>query len=183
MLRQDPDVILVGEIRDHETARTAMQAAMTGHLVFTTLHARDTVGSIFRLVDLGVEPYMVANALTLCSPQRLVRVLCSYCKKPYRPGPVQLVKMKMENKGVERIYNHVGCPRCMQMGYLGRMAIFEMLSFNEAIRDAILTQPTIQSIRKAAGDYAFQTLVECGYMRVADGLTSLEEIEHVAMQE
>jgi type II secretory ATPase GspE/PulE/Tfp pilus assembly ATPase PilB-like protein len=176
-------VILVGEIRDPETARTAMQAAITGHLVFSTLHARDTVSSIFRLIDLGVEPYMVANALSLCVAQRLIRVLCDECKRPYRPSPTQLVKMKMENRGIEKLFAHVGCRQCMGMGYLGRMAIFETLSFNDEIRDTLLTQPTIASIRKAAGQYSFQTLVESGYARAADGATSTEEVERVAMQE
>lgn len=183
MLRQDPDVILVGEIRDPETARVAMQAAITGHLVFTTLHARDTIGSIFRLIDLGVEPYMVANAVTLCIAQRLVRTLCESCKKPYRPGPSQLVRMKMENRGIDKLYTHVGCAKCMGVGFLGRKAIFETLSFNDALRDAILTQPTIHTIRKAAGEYTFQTLVESGYTRVAEGMTSIEEVDRVAMQE
>jgi len=183
MLRQDPDVILVGEIRDEQTARTAMQAAMTGHLVFTTLHARDTIGAIFRLIDLGIEPYMVANAVTLCLSQRLVRILCEECKKPYRPSPSQLVRMKMENRRIEKLYTHVGCKRCMGVGFLGRMAIFELLNFNDELRDAILKQPTIQAIRKAAGQYTFQTLLDSGYAKVAEGLTTIEEVDRVAVQE
>jgi general secretion pathway protein E len=183
MLRQDPDVILVGEMRDAETARTAMQAAMTGHLVFTTLHARDTVGSIFRLMDLGIEPYMIANAVTLCLSQRLVRVLCEQCKKPYRPSPSQLVKMRMENRKIERLYTHVGCRQCMGVGFLGRVAIFEMLSFNEDLRDTILTNPTIHQIRKAADQWTFQTLLDSGYAKVAEGITTIEEVDRVAVQE
>jgi general secretion pathway protein E len=183
MLRQDPDVILVGEMRDSETARTGMQAAMTGHLVFTTLHARDTVGSIFRLMDLGVENYMISNAVTLCLSQRLVRVLCEDCKKPYRPSPSQLVKMKMENRKVDRLYTHVGCRKCMGVGFLGRQAIFEMLSFNEDLRDIILTSPTIAHIRKAADQWTFQTLLDSGYAKVAEGVTTIEEVDRVAVQE
>ncbi|MGB9624386.1 MAG: ATPase, T2SS/T4P/T4SS family [Phycisphaerae bacterium] len=183
MLRQDPDVILVGEMRDAETARTAMQAAMTGHLVFTTLHARDTVGSIFRLMDLGIEPYMIANAVTLCLSQRLVRVLCEQCKKPYRPSPSQLVKMRMENRKIDRLYTHVGCRQCMGVGFLGRVAIFEMLSFNEDLRDTILTNPTIHQIRKAADQWTFQTLLDSGYAKVAEGITTIEEVDRVAVQE
>ncbi len=183
MLRQDPDVILVGEMRDAETARTAMQAAMTGHLVFTTLHARDTVGSIFRLMDLGIEPYMIANAVTLCLSQRLVRVLCEQCRKPYRPSPSQLVKMRMENRKIDRLYTHVGCRQCMGVGFLGRVAIFEMLSFNEDLRDTILTNPTIHQIRKAADQWTFQTLLDSGYAKVAEGITTIEEVDRVAVQE
>jgi len=183
MLRQDPDVILVGEMRDAETARTAMQAAMTGHLVFTTLHARDTVGSIFRLMDLGSEPYMIANAVTLCLSQRLVRVLCEQFRKPYRPSPSQLVKMRMENRKIDRLYTHVGCRQCMGVGFLGRVAIFEMLSFNEDLRDTILTNPTIHQIRKAADQWTFQTLLDSGYAKVAEGITTIEEVDRVAVQE
>ncbi len=183
MLRQDPDVILVGEIRDAETAQTAMRAAMTGHLVFSTLHARDTVGSIFRLMDLGVERYMIANAVTLCISQRLVRVLCERCKKPYRPSPSQLVKMAMENRRVDRLYTHVGCRECLGVGFLGRTALFEMLQFNDDLRDALLTQPTIQQIRKAADQWTFQSLLDSGYSKVVAGVTTIEEVERVATQE
>ena len=183
MLRQDPDVIFVGEIRDTETAQTAMRAAMTGHLVFSTLHARDTVGSIFRLRDLGVEPYLIANAVTVCLSQRLVRVLCERCRKPFRPSPSQLVRMGMENRRIDRIYTHVGCEQCMGTGFFGRTAIFEMLSFNDDLRDAILTQPTIQQIRKAADQWTFQTLMDSGFAKVAEGVTTIEEVERVAVQE
>ncbi len=183
MLRQDPDVILVGEIRDAETAQTAMRAAMTGHLVFTTLHARDTIGSIFRLMDLGVEPFMIANAVTLCLAQRLVRVLCEECKRSYRPSPSQLVKMAMENRRIERLFTHVGCGRCMGVGFLGRTAIFEMLEFKPDIRDAIMATPTIQQIRRAADQWTFQTLLDSGYAKVVEGVTTIEEVERVATQE
>jgi type II secretory ATPase GspE/PulE/Tfp pilus assembly ATPase PilB-like protein len=180
ILRQDPDVILVGEMRDAETARTAMQAAMTGHLVFSTLHARDSIGSIFRLLDLGIEPYMIANAVSICLAQRLIRMLCEHCKKPYTPKPSQLVKMKMQNRGVNHLFAHVGCRRCMDVGYWGRMAIFEMLAFNDNLRDALMTTKTIHDIRSAAGEWTYQTLVESGYKRVIDGLTTMEEVEQVA---
>ncbi|HOQ87991.1 MAG TPA: ATPase, T2SS/T4P/T4SS family, partial [Phycisphaerae bacterium] len=139
ILRQDPDVILVGEMRDAETARTAMQAAMTGHLVFSTLHARDAIGSIFRLLDLGIEPYMIANAASICLAQRLIRTLCEHCKKPYQPKPSQLVRMKMQDRGIDVLYTNVGCRRCMDVGFRGRQAIFEMLAFNDNLRDALMT--------------------------------------------
>ncbi|MEP0845103.1 MAG: Flp pilus assembly complex ATPase component TadA, partial [Phycisphaerae bacterium] len=170
VLRQDPDVILVGEIRDHETAKTALQAAMTGHLVFTTLHARDSIGSVFRLLDLGVEPYMIANSVSICLAQRLVRVLCPHCKRPYRPRPSQLIAMKMENKAVDHLYTQVGCRRCLGVGYWGRAAIFELLHFNDQLRDALMTTRTIHDIRRAAGEFTYQTLVESGYRKVLEGL-------------
>jgi type II secretory ATPase GspE/PulE/Tfp pilus assembly ATPase PilB-like protein len=183
VLRQDPDVILVGEIRDKETAQTAMQAAMTGHLVYTTLHARDAIGSIFRLLDLGVEPYMVANAVSLCLAQRLIRVLCQKCKKGIRPQPSHLVKMGAENKNVKYIYTYVGCRRCMNVGFWGRTAIFELLSFNDNLRDALMTTKTIHDIRRAAGEWSYSTLLESGYRKVVDGITTMEEVEHVAARE
>jgi general secretion pathway protein E len=180
ILRQDPDVILLGEIRDAETARTAMQAAMTGHLVFTTLHARDTVGTVFRLIDLGVEPYMIANAVSMCLSQRLLRVLCTSCRKSFRPGPSHLIKMKMENKRVERLYAQVGCRECMQTGFRGRTPIFEMLQFNDELRDILITKPSIQQIRKAAGEWTFQTLLDSGYAKTVEGVTTIEEVDRVA---
>jgi general secretion pathway protein E len=183
VLRQDPDVILLGEIRDKETAQTAMQAAMTGHLVFTTLHARDSIGSIFRLLDLGVESYMIANSISLCLAQRLIRMLCQHCKKAYRPMPSQLVKMKMENQKVGNFYGHVGCRRCMGVGFWGRMAVFELLNFNDNLRDALMTTKTIHDIRRAAGEFTYQTLLESGYRKVVDGLTTMEEVERVAARE
>jgi len=179
-LRQDPDVILIGEMRDQETAQTALQAAMTGHLVFSTLHARDTIGSIFRLLDLGVEPYMVANSVSVLLAQRLVRVLCSYCRKPYTPKPSQLVKMGMANDHVGQLYAHVGCRKCMGVGFWGRAAIFELLAFNDDLRDALMTTQTIHDIRRAAGEWNHQTLLESGYKKVVEGATTVEEVERVA---
>lgn len=183
VLRQDPDVILVGEIRDHETAKTALQAAMTGHLVFTTLHARDSIGSVFRLLDLGVEAYMIANSVSLCLAQRLVRLLCPHCKKAFRPKPSQLLAMKMENAKLDHLYTQVGCRKCMGVGFWGRAAIFELLSFNDNLRDALMTTRTIHDIRRAAGEFTYQTLQESGYRKVADGLTTLEEVDRVAARE
>ncbi|HOW70642.1 MAG TPA: ATPase, T2SS/T4P/T4SS family [Phycisphaerae bacterium] len=183
VLRQDPDVILVGEIRDRETAQTAMQAAMTGHLVLTTLHARDTIGSIFRLLDLGAEAYMIANSISLCLAQRLVRVLCPHCKRTYRPKPSQLVKMKMESQGVDLLHTNVGCRRCMNVGYWGRTAVFELLNFNDNLRDALMTTKTIHDIRRAAGEWTYQSLLESACRKVIDGTTTLEEVERIATRD
>ncbi len=183
ILRQDPDVILVGEIRDKETAQTAMQAAMTGHLVFSTLHAKDAIGSIFRMLDLGVESYMIANSVSVCLAQRLVRKLCEHCKKSYTPKPSQLMKMGMQNERIVELYTHVGCRRCMNVGYWGRLAIFEMLNFNDDLRDALMTTKTIHDIRRAAGEWTYQSLTESGYKKVVEGITTVEEIDRVASRE
>ncbi|MBN2562946.1 MAG: Flp pilus assembly complex ATPase component TadA [Phycisphaerae bacterium] len=180
VLRQDPDVILVGEIRDNETARMAMQAATTGHLVMTTIHARDTVGTVFRLLDLGVEPFLIANSVTMCISQRLVRVLCPTCKRAYRPEAHVVRRACLEDRPHGDFFEAVGCKKCMGVGYRGRMALFEMLLFNSQVRDVILTEPTITDIRKAAGEWMFQTLAESGYRRVIEGITTVEEVERVA---
>jgi general secretion pathway protein E len=150
VLRQDPDVIFVGEIRDQETATVAMQASMTGHLVYTTVHAKDSIGAIFRLLDLGVERYLVANALDIILAQRLVRLLCSTCKKPVKATPAQNMKMGKLLEGVPKIFAPVGCKRCLRTGFLGRRAIFELLEFNEYMRDVVLKEPTIQGIHSIA---------------------------------
>lgn len=180
ILRQDPDVILVGEVRDEETAKMAMQAAMTGHLVLTTIHARDTVGTIFRLLDLGVEPFLVANAMTLCISQRLVRVLCPNCKRPFRPDPSMIRRMNLEGRPHGDFYEAVGCRKCMNTGYRGRMALFEMLLFTPQVRDVILSGPTIGDIRKAAGEWMFHSLTESGYRKVIEGVTTIQEVDRVA---
>jgi general secretion pathway protein E len=180
VLRQDPDVILVGEIRDQETARLAMQAATTGHLVLTTIHARDTVGTVFRILDLGIEPFLVANAVTMCISQRLVRVLCPSCKRPFKPDARTVRRMSLEGRPYGDFYEAVGCRKCMNTGYRGRIALFETLLFTPQVRDVILTNPTITDIRKAAGEWMFHTLTASGYRKVIEGVTTVQEVERVA---
>jgi general secretion pathway protein E len=180
VLRQDPDVILVGEIRDQETAKMGMQAATTGHLVLTTIHARDTIGTVFRLLDLGVEPFLVANAMTMCISQRLVRTLCPSCKRPYKPDSKLIRRMSLEGRPHGDFYEAVGCKRCMGTGYCGRIALFETLLFTQAVRDVIITEPTISDIRKAAGEWMFSTLTSSGYRKVLEGVTTTQEVERVA---
>jgi general secretion pathway protein E len=180
ILRQDPDVILVGEIRDQETAKMAMQAATTGHLVLTTIHARDTVGTVFRILDLGIEPFLIANSVTMCISQRLVRVLCPNCKRSFRPDSQLIRRMKLEGRPHGELFEAVGCEKCMGVGYRGRIALFEMLMFNQQVRDIILTEPTISEIRKAAGEWMFQPLAESGYRKVVEGVTTFEEVDRVA---
>ncbi len=180
VLRQDPDVILVGEVRDKDTAKMAMQAATTGHLVLTTIHARDTVGTIFRLLDLGVEPFLIASAVTMCISQRLVRTLCDNCKRPFKPDAAMIRAMKLESRTYDVFYDAVGCKKCMNVGYRGRTALFEMLMFNPQLRDVILTRPTISDIRKAAGEWMFESLTECGYRYVIEGRTTFQEVDRVS---
>jgi general secretion pathway protein E len=180
VLRQDPDVIFVGEIRDIETATVAMQASMTGHLVYTTVHAKDSIGAIFRLLDLGIEPYLVANALNVIIAQRLVRLLCDTCKKPVKPTPAQNMKMGAGLGGVAQIFVPTGCKRCLRTGYIGRRALFEVLEFTNAMRDVVLKTPTIQGIRDIANQGLFMTLQQHGFQLVAQGVTSIDEVDRVS---
>jgi general secretion pathway protein E len=178
VLRQDPDVIMVGEIRDPETARIALQASMTGHLVLSTIHTRDTIGTVFRLMDLGVEPYMVSQGMHLVLAQRLVRTLCPACKKVIRPTPDD--KKRLEDAGaknVERICKPVGCPKCLGTGFYGRRAFFEFLAATDKLRDQILKNPTPLEMQATLKETDFVTLGDAGYQLVAQGLTSIDEVD------
>jgi general secretion pathway protein E len=179
VLRQDPDVILLGEIRDRETAQTAMQAAMTGHLVLSTVHAKDTCGTIFRLLDLGVEPYLLSSSLHLVLAQRLIRQLCDNCKAARRPQPTQIGKMGRGAAQVKAVYYPVGCKRCIDTGYAGRRALFELLSVNDAMRDAILNAPTMAAIRDARQRTVFISLAQVGWQLVAQGVCDPDEVQRV----
>ena len=180
VLRQDPDVILVGEIRDAETAKIAMQAAITGHLVFSTVHAQDGIGTVFRLLDLGVEPYLVASGLNLVLAQRLVRTLCPHCKKANKLRPAQAMRLaKFNIEDINVVYTPVGCQRCMKTGYIGREAIFELLNVTDDLRDVILSTSQIQDMRKTIRASLFTSLHETGYRLVAEGKTNIEEIDRV----
>ncbi|MEO6435051.1 MAG: ATPase, T2SS/T4P/T4SS family [Tepidisphaeraceae bacterium] len=177
VLRQDPDAILVGEVRDPETAKIALQAAITGHLVFSTVHAKDTLGTIFRLLDLGVEPYLVASGLQLVLAQRLVRKLCPACKIGSKPTAEQVGRMGKAGEGVEKIYSPRGCPRCVGTGFMGRRGVFELLKVTEAMREVIMKNPSVAEIQKTLEHSKFVKISESGYQLVAAGETSLDEIE------
>jgi general secretion pathway protein E len=180
VLRQDPDVILVGEIRDEETARTAMQAAMTGHLVFSTVHSKDSISAVFRLLDLKVEPHLVASSLDLVLAQRLVRTLCENCKRAVRVTPGQATRLGKFLEGRHETYVPVGCLSCLKTGYRGRRAIYELLDFNDELRDVVLRDPTITSMKRIIEKGLFTTLLQSGWQLVARGVTDLEEVERVA---
>ncbi|MBX3406381.1 MAG: Flp pilus assembly complex ATPase component TadA [Phycisphaeraceae bacterium] len=180
VLRQDPDVILLGEIRDEETARTAMQAAVTGHLVFSTVHAKDTMSSVFRLIDLKVEPYLVANSLELVLAQRLVRVLCDNCKRPIRVTPGQATRMGRFLEGQTELYTATGCAQCLRTGFRGRRAIYELLDFTDELRDVIIKDPTIAAMKRVIEQGLFTTLVQSGWVLAARGITTLDEVDRVA---
>ena len=186
ILRQDPDVIMIGEIRDQETATIACQAATTGHMVFSTVHANDTVTALFRLLDLGVEPFMIASALTAVLGQRLVRTLCETCKVPYKPKPEFLQKANLPADKVDVFYRPPEgeeaveiCPACGGAGYLGRTGIFEMLVITEPMRDLLRENPSINAIKAEARKNGMIYLQEDGLRQVIQGKTSIKELLRV----
>ena len=184
ILRQDPDVIMIGEIRDQETATIACQAATTGHMVFSTVHANDTVTALFRLLDLGVEPFMIASALTAVLGQRLVRVLCEACKEPYKPKPEFLKKANLPADKVDVFYRKPTepeqvCPQCGGTGYLGRTGIFELLVITEPMRDMIRENPSMNAIKAEARKNGMIYMQEDGLRQVIQGKTSIEELLRV----
>ena len=178
-LRQDPDVILVGEIRDAETARVALQAAMTGHFVFTTLHANDSITSMFRLLDLGVEPYLIASSLSVVLAQRLLRVLCEECKAAYVPDPQFLAKLGVRTDREIELWKAVGCDRCQGTGYFGRIGVFELLELNDVMRDLVRTNPSVQLMGSEARKMGMRKLQEDGLAKVFKGVTSVKELVRV----
>jgi general secretion pathway protein E/type IV pilus assembly protein PilB len=179
ILRHDPDVILVGEIRDHETAQIAVQASLTGHLVFSTLHTNDAPGALTRLVDMGVEPYLVASSLEAVLAQRLVRVLCPHCKQEDTSPAAQALKAQLEFPANVPIYRAVGCRECRQTGYFGRRAIFEWMDSNNEIRQMILKNSSADQLREAARRESMRTLSEDGWRLVRLGVTTAEEVLRV----
>jgi len=178
-LRSDPDVILVGEIRDLETAKIAMEASITGHLVLTTLHTNDAPSSLTRLKEMGVDPYVISAAVSCIVAQRLVRLLCTNCKKEVDVPVLSLNKdIRSILKG-EKIYKSDGCKRCNFTGYMGRTGIFSVLVVTKRIREMLLERKSTDEINDAAREEGMRTLLESGAYKVAEGLTSLEELYRV----
>ncbi|MBF0468747.1 MAG: type II secretion system ATPase GspE [Desulfamplus sp.] len=195
IVRQDPDVILVGEIRDLETAEIAIQSALTGHLVFSTLHTNDSPGAVTRLVDLGVEPYLITSSVKAIAAQRLVRVLCPYCKSGYIPDAAErsLIEageqalneeyvLKTLNVAEKEIFRPAGCPRCFGTGYTGRQAIFEIMEIDDVIKNVILTTSDANQIKKTALGQGMATLRQDGISKVLQGITSMEEVIRVTQE-
>jgi general secretion pathway protein E len=184
ILRQDPDVIMIGEIRDQETASIACQAANTGHMVFSTVHSNDAVTALFRLLDLGVEPFMIASALSGVMGQRLVRILCDMCKEPYKPKPEFLKKANLPVEKVDVFYRRPEnpeqvCQQCGGTGYFGRTGIYELLVLTETMKDMIRENPSINKIKAEARKNGMIYLQEDGLRQVIQGRTSIEELLRV----
>jgi type II secretory ATPase GspE/PulE/Tfp pilus assembly ATPase PilB-like protein len=179
MLRHDPDVMMVGEVRDPETAEITIRSALTGHLVFSTLHTNDAAGGVTRLLDMGIEPYLVASSVLCFIAQRLVRVICESCKEPVTPEP-QLRQQFGVAELPRQIWRGRGCQACKGAGYKGRTAIYEFLVVDEAIHHLILAHASSHDIARAAGGAGMRTLRQDGWQRIVKGLTTPQEVLRVS---
>ncbi len=180
-LRQDPDVILVGEIRDRETAENAVQASLTGHMVFSTIHTNDAAGAFARLTDMGVEPFLVASSLAGVLAQRLVRRLCSECREAYDPTDEELRDVGLSRKDIEghTIYRAYGCDACQGVGYRGRIGIYEFLPAWEEVKQLVIANADAGVVKRKAVELGMRTLRDDGYRKVLDGVTTLDEVLRV----
>ncbi len=185
IVRQDPDVIMVGEVRDLETAEIAIQASLTGHLVFSTLHTNDSAGAITRLIDMGIESFLVSSSILAIMAQRLVRILCHNCREPYVPSSQELGGLGIERDelGDRKLYRAVGCAQCMMTGYSGRTGIFELLVVNEDIRTLVMKRTDSSAIKKMAMKRGMLSLRQDGARKVLSGITTTEEMVRVTQDD
>jgi type IV pilus assembly protein PilB len=176
MLRQDPDVLMVGEIRDPETATTAVQAALTGHLVFSTLHTNDSVSAVTRLVNVGIEPYLVAAVIRGVLAQRLVRRICPHCRENFEPDPHIRAEVEAITGPVPHFTHGAGCARCRGSGFAGRLGVFELLIPDEAFASAVSRGASLQDLTTLSRTSGHRTMRMDGFEKVRDGLTTVEEV-------
>lgn len=178
ILRQDPDIIMVGEIRDAETAQIAIQASLTGHLVFSTLHTSDAPGTITRLIDMGVEPFLVTSTLEAILAERLIRKICQHCKEEYRPEPEVFADLGIsaEEAATKKFYRGAGCVKCNNSGYRGRTGIFELLIMNDTLCELIIEKAHTALIRNTAIEKGMKTLLQDGVDKIFAGVTTVEEV-------
>ena len=184
IVRQDPDVILVGEIRDSETAQIAIQSALTGHLVFSTLHTNDSASAITRLIDMGIEPFLIASSINAILAQRLVRIICSHCKESYSPDPDAMKKLGLSDGEMEgkMVYRGKGCAKCHYTGFKGRCGIFELLLMNQDMKHLVLTTANSNDIRAQGIKNGMITLRRDGADKVLNGITTIEEVFRVSQE-
>ena len=182
ILRQDPDIVMVGEIRDKETAEIAIQAALTGHLVFSTLHTNDAPGALTRLIDMGVEPFLISSAVIGILAQRLVRTICTSCKQESKPPSKFLHDLGIhEKKNGGALWKGEGCNMCKHTGYRGRIGIFELMVMTDRLKELVLTRTSSSVIRKAAQEEGMKTLKEDGILKAVNGVTTIDEVMRVTM--
>jgi type II secretory ATPase GspE/PulE/Tfp pilus assembly ATPase PilB-like protein len=187
ILRQDPDIIMVGEIRDNETAAIAVNAALTGHLLLSTLHTNDAPSAVVRLLELGVEPYLIASTVNVVIGQRLVRKICEYCKKERQIKEIEIESLKellpqrtlLELKNVKNVSYGEGCKNCNNTGYFGRTGVYEVLTIDDEIRELILKRSSSAEIKEKAIERGMTTMLEDGIRKVINGITTIEEVLRV----
>jgi general secretion pathway protein E len=187
VLRQDPDVIMVGEIRDLETARVAVQASLTGHLVLSTVHTNSAAATITRLLDMGVESYLLASSVKAVLAQRLVRRVCTACAEPAKPSPVLMDCLRQEGVGhlldrggaLDGVRQPVGCPACRQTGFRGRTTVSELLAMSNSVQETLLADGTERAIQEAALGSGMVTMFSDGLAKILAGETTLDEVLHV----
>jgi type II secretory ATPase GspE/PulE/Tfp pilus assembly ATPase PilB-like protein len=181
IVRQDPDIIMVGEIRDHDTVENAIHAALTGHLVFSTLHTNDAPSAIARLVDMGAEPFLVESTLIAVLAQRLVRKICNNCRQPYTLTKNDTIALNLPQEAMQaaQFFYGAGCSRCRGTGYHGRIAVFEVMPVNEEIRHLIHNSASAQDIKGVARKEGMHTLRESAVAKLQDGITTVEEVLRV----
>ena len=184
-LRQDPDVIMVGETRDAETAQTAIQAALTGHMVFSTLHTNDACGAVSRLMDMGIEPFLIASSVEGLIAQRLVRVLCTHCKETYEPNEETLRRLHQQRLDVTgaNFMRPVGCEKCRFTGFRGRTAIYEIVKITESLKALIVDRKPANILKKQALQDGLRTIREDGFIKVKAGVTTIDEVMRVTMED
>ncbi len=185
ILRQDPDIIMIGEIRDKETAEIAIQASLTGHLVLSTLHTNDAPSAVVRLVDMGIEPYLISSCMIGVMAQRLVRQICPDCKESYTPTVAELENIKLQLKDIPRghLYRGKGCARCLHSGYLGRHGVYEHMAVTSGVKKQILKSPEATEIKRVAQEQGMMTLRDHGKQLVLQGITTIEEVWRVTRAE
>ena len=179
LLRQDPDVVMLGEIRDKETAEIAVQAALTGHLVLSTLHTNDAPSSVTRLINIGVEPYLIAAAVNAVLAQRLVRKICQHCKEEYAPSDEMKEFLTLQGFASDKVLRGKGCDRCRKTGYAGRLGIYELMVMDDSLRDTVTSNPDVTHLRKLCRERGLVTLRTDGFHKVMKGLTTVDEILRV----
>jgi general secretion pathway protein E/type IV pilus assembly protein PilB len=183
ILRHDPDVCLIGEIRDKETAEIAVQASLTGHLVFSTLHTNDAPGATTRLIDMGIEPYLVASSLEMVAAQRLVRLICKHCKAEEPQAEVERLRPEFGDEVPDVLYRGRGCRECQGTGYRGRQGVFEMMPITDEIRAQILERVSSREIRRTAVQQGMNSLREDGWRLIREGRTTVDEVLRMTKDE
>ncbi len=179
LLRQDPDVVMLGEIRDAETAKIAVQASLTGHLVLSTLHTNDAPSSVTRLINIGVEPYLIASAVNCILAQRLVRKICQHCKEEYAPTDEMKEFLTLAGYESMRLWRGKGCDHCRKTGHAGRLGIYELLVMDDGLRDLVTRNPSVTELRKLCHERGLITLRGDGFQKVMNGVTTIDEVLRV----